>query len=516
MTFDTATATFIEPEVSSTVGHWDAQSLNLTDGDSVSTWPDRVGQNDASAISAPTYNATGINGNPSLDCDGSNSLDTGHIPDSTTDLCFFAVVRRETTGTSQAMLGVYSTDGSTDRWYHGTSGDNRAMGVGNEYNTGGGTFPSNENIIVNVVASGGTATWYENGKEIHSASYSGVNDISESMYLCARNFGGTAGIEWNGQIGEIVQAGSITEEERLAETERLANKWGINIYDISGTITQDNAKADGEEENEYRITVNKMGSPVEGEEVRRGPYGYPTGANISWNSPTYQNTNSNGQVYYQATMDYSDGGDLYADFEHTRTGNTVNNLTSTFVAPINVIDDFEDQSLSHYSNDTHQYTITSTSQLEGNYALETTSGFGDIANTNLTCSRGNEYKFRYYNPGSSDTIWFLVGVQDTSSPIDNCYFAYIRYDNDELRLMVRQNGSNSEINEMRNVGLSTGTEYRFGIEYDSTMRLNWYDSNDNLLDSVSGSDSTFSGGTVGFYGGSGSGEYIDYITEDSI
>ena len=54
-----------------TVAHYDASKLSLSDGDTVSVWPDEQGDNDLDTqTGSPTYVESGINGNPAIAFDG--------------------------------------------------------------------------------------------------------------------------------------------------------------------------------------------------------------------------------------------------------------------------------------------------------------------------------------------------------------------------------------------------------------------------------------------------------------
>ena len=61
-----------------TVAHYDASQLSLTDGDTVSVWPDEQGDNDLDTqTGSPTYVESGINGNPAIAFDGDGLEVTG-------------------------------------------------------------------------------------------------------------------------------------------------------------------------------------------------------------------------------------------------------------------------------------------------------------------------------------------------------------------------------------------------------------------------------------------------------
>ncbi len=77
------------------VGHWDASNLDqaYSDGDTVSNWPEKVANNNATAPTtpeAPTLSVNGIKGNSALTFDGSDVLTVNHS--SEYDLNDFTVV----------------------------------------------------------------------------------------------------------------------------------------------------------------------------------------------------------------------------------------------------------------------------------------------------------------------------------------------------------------------------------------------------------------------------------------
>jgi len=61
------------PDAQNLVARYDARNLSLSDGQTVNTWPDEVGNADLSISSGtPTYVSNGISGVPSVDYDGNN------------------------------------------------------------------------------------------------------------------------------------------------------------------------------------------------------------------------------------------------------------------------------------------------------------------------------------------------------------------------------------------------------------------------------------------------------------
>jgi len=87
-------STVFGPDIpDSAFAQYDATKLSLNDGDTVSTWPDATENgNDVTAGSSPTYVASGINGNSSVDF-ASNRLDTS-ITTTSQPITIIAVVEQ--------------------------------------------------------------------------------------------------------------------------------------------------------------------------------------------------------------------------------------------------------------------------------------------------------------------------------------------------------------------------------------------------------------------------------------
>ena len=65
------------PDIPNLIARYDARNLSLSDGQTVTSWPDEVASADLSAVSNPQYMASGINGVPAVEYDGVNDRHDG-------------------------------------------------------------------------------------------------------------------------------------------------------------------------------------------------------------------------------------------------------------------------------------------------------------------------------------------------------------------------------------------------------------------------------------------------------
>lgn len=183
----------------------------------------------------------------------------------------------------------------------------------------------------------------------------------------------------------------------------------------------------------------------------------------------------------------------------------------------NVIEDFEDQSLSEYGGDTADFQIQGTNVIEGRYSLESLATYSAIGDdgSDLSTPRTDdpiEYLGRIYQTDAGDAV-LAVCVQSETSPYRDCYMLTVDVDSNELRLFVRDAGSLSYI-ERQTVSLSTGSVYWPGITL-TTEGINGtiYDSDGTALAQTdSYRETTHSGGGLGWRNGAGTTAYFDQAT----
>jgi hypothetical protein len=220
-----------ETEVDSAVAHYDATELELADGDSVSTWPDLLGNYDASAVTAPTYRANGINGHPSVEFDGTaTAMDTGFAHDTDTPYSLFVVVERLTTGSRMFYFGHHNATAGTRNYEGAPSSDEVRWSFADSY-TDTDEFPAAAAVHASY-ADGldGSIEHWQDDASLGTLSYTSQGAAADSSGLGARHDPANNEFDypWDGYIGEVVVAGDVTAEERKAETLRLLTKWDID------------------------------------------------------------------------------------------------------------------------------------------------------------------------------------------------------------------------------------------------------------------------------------------------
>lgn len=212
----------------SAVNQYDATQLSLSDGDSVSTWADAIGNADATAGTAPTYRPTEINGNPAVEYTGSEWLDTGLSLDTDQNQAVLAVIRYPSEGL-RTYFGALDSESSRAHWQHNESPDRVSAGYGDSEVGGIEINGVGNNIIIGGWGDSGTFRHRFNGSEIGTFSYVSGGTVSASAYLGARNFDGSASREYVGVIGEVVRYQDPTLSDLQNEEQRLSVKWDITI-----------------------------------------------------------------------------------------------------------------------------------------------------------------------------------------------------------------------------------------------------------------------------------------------
>lgn len=201
-----------------TVHLFDARDLSLSDGQSVSTWPDQVGSSDLSADGGPTFSAAGINGNPSVSYDG---VDDGHeassIDSTSNPTTVVSVFESNDTGSGRRNLYTLDpTDGSSYLQWNDTNWF--------AWNGGGITGSSDGTIQLASVIFDSSGAIREEGTETVTGSTGtrsrdGIalgGDVDNSRRY------------WNGDIGLVRIIDGTVPESDLAEYENiLLNEWGI-------------------------------------------------------------------------------------------------------------------------------------------------------------------------------------------------------------------------------------------------------------------------------------------------
>ncbi len=174
--------------------------------------------------------------------------------------------------------------------------------------------------------------------------------------------------------------------------------------------------------------------------------------------------------------------------------------------------------MAEYSGHTSGYQVQSSTVLEGSSSLENTDTYGQLGHTSASTTRGNEYRCKVEAAsGSAAEPSLLVGVQDESDPLRDCYWAFPDASSGTFEL-VRRDGDSSTILDSVSHTFQEATTYEVALEYgqDSVKAVLYDSSGDVAAETATVSDSTYSGGTFGFYTGGGSPAYYDHVTERSL
>jgi len=207
----------------SAVSQWDAQSLDLPDGETVDPWPDKIGNNDATLVSSGvTYQADEINGHPAVRFSGGH-LDSGIDPNSDNHISIIAVWRVESETDAAAFrargdeeLGL-STLESAERlnFNHGDVSELSSA----DY--------VNDNMIQTGHADFGTGRLRRDGSGVSTFSYNTVGPTNSTAFIGERPDGSSHQLP--GVIGELMIYEGASSSEIESEEQRLSDKWDIPL-----------------------------------------------------------------------------------------------------------------------------------------------------------------------------------------------------------------------------------------------------------------------------------------------
>lgn len=203
--------------------------------------------------------------------------------------------------------------------------------------------------------------------------------------------------------------------------------WAADPDSINATVTEDGAIADGSDENEYTVTLERNGSGESGWTVDLQGWGYPSGANPDI-SPSETTTDYRGEATFTATMD--EPGDLDITFVHPRTGLTAS-AESTFEVDAIIVDDFEHGNLDAYYSegdysDPDDFSLSTSWSNTGTYSLYNNNGLSRLASypdgSSWQSSQWNELN---YYPDRGDTLEYYVHI-DGDTDVDPDYRTWVR------------------------------------------------------------------------------------------
>jgi len=228
---DTATETVDVSSVypAAAIHGYDATKLTgLAGGDPVTTWPDQVGNADATAVGSPTYRATQINGNAAIELDGSNdAFATGYFPDTSNNITVLAVTN--VTGTHYGAVFSQFNSNNENRLQLRWDNKEYRIGYGDDL-ASAGSAPRNTPILVTLDGRSGTVRVFDNGTLEYSIGYNGGQTPQDGeLHLGARDRPGSNTVDQflPGELGEIIIYRGLSVSERDSEETRLRNKWGV-------------------------------------------------------------------------------------------------------------------------------------------------------------------------------------------------------------------------------------------------------------------------------------------------
>jgi len=201
----------------SAFAQYDATRLSLNDGDSVSTWADETGNgNDVTAGSAPTYVASGINGNPSVDF-ASNRLDTS-ITTTSQPITIIAVVEQVDNSGDNRL-----TSGGSEDFDLQIDVPNDRYSIFDGSGVAGGSPDGTPHVFTGVFDTGNSALRID-GIQIASGSVNGA-DLT-GITLGERYVGGDA---LDGLLGAVEYHDGTPSNGLSSREQYWADEFGITL-----------------------------------------------------------------------------------------------------------------------------------------------------------------------------------------------------------------------------------------------------------------------------------------------
>lgn len=189
-----------------------------------------------------------------------------------------------------------------------------------------------------------------------------------------------------------------------------------------------------------------------------------------------------------ADASYYDGGAFQSLFSTTTT---------------NVVDDFEDGDLAEYGGDTGNFTVQTATVSNGSNALEVTSESGNLLQGISSTSgldrypaQGETFACDVYITSDTNNVRIYWGTQSEIQDPDG-YFVMLQGSQDNIELGV---GGGSTLDSV-NATFPTGEWLTATITWgtDGSMSVDVTDASGTTLASVSGTDTTYTSGGIGFW-----------------
>jgi hypothetical protein len=225
------------------------------------------------------------------------------------------------------------------------------------------------------------------------------------------------------------------------------------------------------------------------------------------------NTWVEGGIGYDAYL--GDGGTVY--FDHVVKNECHPPNTGA------VVDDFADDGLSEYTTNRGSASTTSGPTYFGSNSLEISGTDTELVSTSglpSYPSAGDRFRVRVRATGGASTTKFRYGVQDGNK--DRRYAITLDFINDGVGLYYEDGNAKTLIAEdAASCILSEDEWYRVEVDWRSqgTHTVSLYNDSEDCLSQISGTDSTLTGGGIGFaasLSSSGGTVHYDHILVDGL
>ena len=232
----TRVAGWIKPtEVSGLAGWWDASALGLSDGDAVASWSDLSGNSrtlaQGTSGARPAYRATGLNGKPAVDFDGSDDyleVDSTSALDLTGNFLVLAVFQLDvvTLGNGSYANTICGKDYS--RWeFAETLGklQGRVGGIGGALESAGIVSTDRPYLAAFQKQPTNTVSLRFGNNLLLSGTNSNTNSETYKFRVGGRASGGST-LFLNGKLSELlVYSSDVANASRAALAAYLTEKW---------------------------------------------------------------------------------------------------------------------------------------------------------------------------------------------------------------------------------------------------------------------------------------------------
>lgn len=209
----------LPPDYNDVLAHYDATTLSLSDGDTVTSWPDQTGNgNDLSGTSNPSFDADGINGNAAVDFSLSNYLDVSFTSESQPNTIYI-VFRFDSFDSGGNNILYDSVNGSAHA--HGNDQTEYVAFAGDTILVG---TVDTSNHISGVLWDGSSSTIRIDGSSL-AVGNAGTGGLDGFVLGRDRNSGNESEVT----VGEVIiypqdKSGIYADIESY-----LSDKWGIGL-----------------------------------------------------------------------------------------------------------------------------------------------------------------------------------------------------------------------------------------------------------------------------------------------